>query len=572
MSSSISKLWFYLFFWGVCTVSVVLKAQNYDEYDCRVGRSDISFIDVFEQLAQGLDYTEDGVIVSVEGKRLQLSPATKIAFFHYVARNHPTVMAKKLTRCSSCNGKGGTNRHNEFSPNGLSLGTIVEGVKCSSCNGSGFFVDYVRLTVIYSGELPPLEESPRSKEYRRKLYQAQDGDAQAQYEVGILYRTGKGFKRDLNLARDWLTKSAIQGESRAIPELAELYCDQSFPCYDRAFGLSLFYASGKTNLHDLKKNPASGVLREVTGASKLAALQDYLDEMQAMVLGPRIKQGLNSKEEISKLLDPESARKSFAAVKDEILPDGKDSGIFITKGICKYFGLGYSQPSKDEGLNLIEVAASKSNPQALMMIALHFDAGVFYAQSDSTAWSYYYAAKKMGYSDEYCTARIDSLEHSDVGVDWSGYPEIVFQYLKSGKLDSTFIRRSHDLSICRFLLRANQALVTSSTSNHNSNVNFPISDTQGIEFAKNLIKNKYNQSEFFNQDGFLCKKNIGTDNIFYYTITGVVTKLNRIGLPVPSTFIVLFKVSSSTDSPTLVYCSTFGSTEGSMNIQTLITN
>jgi len=572
MSSLISKHLCFFCFWAICAQSMALRAQSYDEYDCRVGRSDISFIDVFEQLAQGLDYSVEGVIVSVDGKRLQLTPATKIAFFHYVARNHPTVTVKKLTRCSSCNGKGGTNRHNEFSPNGLSLGTIVEGVKCSSCNGSGFFVDYVRLTVTYSGELPPLEESPRSKEYRRKLYQAQDGDAQAQYEVGVLYRTGKGFKRDLNLARDWLTKSAIQGESRAIPELAELYCDQSFASYNRAFGLSLFYASGKTNLRGLKKNAASRVLGEVTAASKLAALQDYLDEMQAMVLGPIIKQGLNSKEEISKLLDPESVCKSFAAVKDEILPDGKDSGILLTKGICKYFGFGYSHPSKDEGLKLVEAAASKSNPQALMMIALHFDAGVFYSQSDSTAWSYYYAAKKIGYSDEYCIARIDSLEHSDVGVDWSGYPEIVFQYLKSGKLDSTFIRRSHDLSICRFLPRANQALVTSSASNNNSNVNFPISDTQGIEFAKNIIKNKYNQAQFFNQDGFSCKKIIGADNFFYYTVAGVVIKLNRIGLPVPSTFIVSFKVSSSTDSPTLVYYSAFGFTEGSMNTQNLITN
>jgi TPR repeat protein len=353
---------------------------------------------------------------------------------------------------------------------------------------------------------------------KRKLYQAQEGDAQAQYEVGLLYRLGKGFKRDLDLAREWLTKSAIQGESRAIPELAELYCEPSSSFYDRGFGLSLFYAAGNGNVHNFKKKGLRLTRSEETRTVKLQALRDCLDEMEAMVLGPRIKEALNTKEGILSVLNPESARKSFPVVKNNILPDSKDSLTLLKTGISKYFGLGYTKADKDEGMRLIEIAASQSNPFALTIIALHFDAGVFYQESDSTAWAYYYIAKKLGYSDEYCIARIDALEHSDVGTDWAGYPEILFQYLKSGKLDSAFIRRSQDLSICRFLPKRNTTPVTSNASPNVTNNNFPISSSQGIEFAKSIIRNKYSQAEFLDEQRFSCQKYSDSNGIFYYNV------------------------------------------------------
>jgi TPR repeat protein len=554
-----------------CTVLLatpVLRADYDEQYDCRVGRNDIAFIDVFEQLANGLEYNEDGVIVPAEGKRLKLTADTKIAFFHYVAANHPTVSVKKLSRCSSCDGSGGTRRHIDHSGGDYNLGNIVEGVKCDTCNGNGFSVGYIYLVVTYTGELPPLPESPRARQMKQRLYQAQEGDAQAQYEVGLFYKSGKGFKRDLDSARDWLTKSAIQGESRAIPELAELYCDPSTSFYDRAFGLSLFYAVGNNNIHNYKKKGVKLTLGEGTPASKLRALQDFLHEIEATVLGPRIKDGLNKKEEIATVLNPESARRSFPVVINNTLPDPKDSLAILKSGILKYFGLGYTKADKDEGMRLIEIAACKSNTLALTMIALHFDTGVFYQESDSTAWAYYYIASKLGYSDEYCMSRIYALEHSDVGSDWAGYPEILFQYLKSGKCDSAFIRRSQDLSICRFLPRRNVTPITSSVSPINNNPNFPIPSSQGIEFAKTVIRSKYNQVEFLDDQGFSCHKYCDNNSIYYYTVTGVVAMIDTThGLSLPSTFSVSFKLTNPTDSPSLLYCSVFETREGSVPTQ-----
>jgi TPR repeat protein len=560
-----------LCFWAIVVAAPMLRAQNYDEYDCRVGRSDVAFIDVFEQLANGLEYNEDGVVVPAQGKRLQLTADTKIAFFHYVASVRPTVTLKTRNRCTSCNGSGGTRRRLDRSFGDYNLGNIVEGVKCESCNGNGFSVGYVSCVVTFRGELPTLAESPRAKEMKRKLYLAQEGDAQAQYEVGLFYRLGKGFKRDLNLAREWLTKSAIQGESRAIPELAELYCDPSSSYYDRAFGLSLFYATGNNNLNSYKKKGLSRALSEVTPATKLEALRECLDEMEAIVLGPRIKEVLNHKKEIASVLDPESARKSFPLVKNNILPDPKDSQAVLKTGISKYFGLGYAKADKDEGMRLIEDAASKSNSFAFTIIALHFDAGVFYQQSDSTAWSYYYVARKLGYNDDYCVGRANSLEYSDIGSDWAGYPEMVFQYFKSGKLDSAFIRRSQDLSICRFLPKRNATPVSLTAPLVNTISSSPISSAQGIEFAKSIIRSKYNQAEFFDGESFSCQKYSDANSIYYYTVAGVVTKSNGNGVSIPSTFLVSFKIANSTEAPSLLYCMVFGTREGSIHVQTSAT-
>ncbi len=52
---------------------------------------------------------------------------------------------------------------------------------------------------------------------------AEQGDAEAQYKLGISYRDGKGVLRNLNNALSWWTKSAEQGYARAQYELGLYY-------------------------------------------------------------------------------------------------------------------------------------------------------------------------------------------------------------------------------------------------------------------------------------------------------------------------------------------------------------
>lgn len=52
---------------------------------------------------------------------------------------------------------------------------------------------------------------------------AKGGDAEAQYNVGMMYANGKGVKADLSEAKRWYEKAAEQGNASAQYNLAQLY-------------------------------------------------------------------------------------------------------------------------------------------------------------------------------------------------------------------------------------------------------------------------------------------------------------------------------------------------------------
>jgi TPR repeat protein len=51
---------------------------------------------------------------------------------------------------------------------------------------------------------------------------AEQGDAIAQYNLGISYKEGQGVKKDKNKAAEWLSKAAAQGDEDAQKALQEL--------------------------------------------------------------------------------------------------------------------------------------------------------------------------------------------------------------------------------------------------------------------------------------------------------------------------------------------------------------
>ena len=56
---------------------------------------------------------------------------------------------------------------------------------------------------------------------------AEKGDAQAQYELGLLYQTGEGnLKADTQAAIDWLSQSAKNGLEKADKALNDIYANR----------------------------------------------------------------------------------------------------------------------------------------------------------------------------------------------------------------------------------------------------------------------------------------------------------------------------------------------------------
>jgi TPR repeat protein len=54
------------------------------------------------------------------------------------------------------------------------------------------------------------------------LKAAEQGDADAQFRLGEMYRNGQGVEKDLKSASEWLRKAASQGNENARRNLAEI--------------------------------------------------------------------------------------------------------------------------------------------------------------------------------------------------------------------------------------------------------------------------------------------------------------------------------------------------------------
>jgi len=70
-----------------------------------------------------------------------------------------------------------------------------------------------------------MSEIPQSKEYEGiDINQAEQGDPDAQFNLGLKYLKGEGVPWDSGKAIFWFVKSAEQGDSYAQVNLGVLYC------------------------------------------------------------------------------------------------------------------------------------------------------------------------------------------------------------------------------------------------------------------------------------------------------------------------------------------------------------
>jgi TPR repeat protein len=84
---------------------------------------------------------------------------------------------------------------------------------------------------------------------------AAGGDAEAQYDLGCFYITGKSFlKADMEKAIEWLGKSAAQGHAKAKEKLsepervAEVKAKAEGGDAEAQYELGCFYSTGKISL------------------------------------------------------------------------------------------------------------------------------------------------------------------------------------------------------------------------------------------------------------------------------------------------------------------------------------
>ena len=118
---------------------------------------------------------------------------------------------------------------------------------------------------------------------------AEQGNSNAQYNLAVLYENGRGTKVDFVQARQWYRKAAAQGDELAVGNLGMLYVRGQGVTEDKVAGLALLMLSVAMNdspQNNAKKNISSlrGVTPEVVTAAqalteKMRSASNVLDPL-----------------------------------------------------------------------------------------------------------------------------------------------------------------------------------------------------------------------------------------------------------------------------------------------------
>jgi len=126
------------------------------------------------------------------------------------------------------------------------------------------------------------DKAYRSGDYAKAAkeleYIAEEGDARAQYDLGLLYDTGRGVPQSNEKALQWYRKAAEQGESKAQYNLGLMYANGQGVQQDYArayFWTSLSAAQGNGHAMD-----ARDILYEKMTPEQVARASELLREYE----------------------------------------------------------------------------------------------------------------------------------------------------------------------------------------------------------------------------------------------------------------------------------------------------
>ena len=534
-----------------------------EEFDCAKPSYGISAESVIQRLAEGLDYTEDGEIVSAPGRKMKLDFASRIALRHYIVRTRPRIPITLTDTCKNCRGAGFTEKW-EYNPAIFGdLGRPGPKLPCSLCRGRiGPLVTLLELEVVWSGPLPELLASPKLVAFRGKVNSARDGNASAQLEVARGFLEGKIVPKSVPDALKWFTEAAKQGEKDALAPLAQLYLDSANDFHDYAYGLALSAVADPALAR--ADGPEFVAFAETSNVATdpEAGLNRYLQVVEAGLLAPRIVQGLNDRTQIEKVLSPELVRKSFP-LKGPISAEARtDKRALFVRGVARYLGYGFSSPDRTEGLRLIEEAACKQDADSFLVIALHYDAAKEYPASEPTAWAFYSIARSLGSTNPFCLSRLSKFAETEVTVDWAGAPEALLAHLQQGRFTPAVIRDLADLSLYRVVRPAAAAPGTPNPFDTAATQEIPLSKAQVISKARSMLHLKLKVIEIAPDDECVFRKCWDDGTNRFYAVSGIVTFTNAESRRETAPFTVCFKAADASSTPVLLYCSAGSSVFG----------
>ena len=116
---------------------------------------------------------------------------------------------------------------------------------------------------------------------------AAQGNAAAQFNLGVLYENGRGTKADFAKANEWYRKASVQGDALAIGNLGMLYLRGDGVKENKVAGVALLWLSASRDQspeNHARQNLAAarGLTAEMIAAAQ--ALSNELGSAQNLLL------------------------------------------------------------------------------------------------------------------------------------------------------------------------------------------------------------------------------------------------------------------------------------------------
>lgn len=137
---------------------------------------------------------------------------------------------------------------------------------------------------------------------------ALNGDAAAQYRLGVMYSKGQGIKQDYKEAASWFLKAALQDDTRAQFIIAEMYAKgQGVPRDDKQAATWYLKAAD----HGLPKAQYTVGLMYAKGTG---VTQDFVQAYKWLSLAGDV--AVNSKEWVEERMTPEQIKKAHVLAQE----------------------------------------------------------------------------------------------------------------------------------------------------------------------------------------------------------------------------------------------------------------
>ena len=276
---------------------------------------------------------------------------------------------------------------------------------------------------------------------------AEQGDAAAQYHLGTIYKEGKGVLRSDDMACQWYAKAAAQGHDAGLNVLKQL-AEQGDA--DAQYRLGTMYKEGKSMPQD--SNMACQWYAEAAaqgheaGLSVLKQLAEQGDAAAQYRLGDMYKKGKGVPRDddrarqwytkaavtLKKAAEQGHAEAQFCL--GEMYKEGKsmprDGDI-----ACQWYAKAAAQ-GQEESLSALEQLAKQRNVTAQFCLGKMYDYGKGVPQDDDRARQWYAEAAEQGHADaQFCLGDMYNYgegvpRNGDMACQW--YAKAAAQGHKAG--------------------------------------------------------------------------------------------------------------------------------------------